>query len=78
MLGKFIVWPAVAVAFLIGLVFAIASREEKILVTVYPTPDNAGRVEYVDGAGTCYTFRPVLTECGDSPPPKEIPAQLKG
>jgi hypothetical protein len=76
MLGSFIEWPVVAVAFMVGLTFALASGQDKIPVTVYPTPENAGRIEYVDRAGTCHTFRPHRTDCGKHPRPKEIPAQL--
>ena len=66
----------VGVAFIVGLTFALASRKEKIPVVVYPTPDNAGQIEYADRAGTCHVFRAVKTQCGKAPPPKEIPAQL--
>ncbi len=73
---SFLVWPVVALAFVVGLTFALASGKERIPVVVYPTPDNAGKVEYADRAGTCHVFRAVKTECGKSPRPKEIPAQL--
>jgi hypothetical protein len=76
-MGKsFIHWPVAAVAFVVGLTFALASRTDKIPVTVFPTPDNAGKIEYVDRAGTCHVFRAQKTECGKNPPPKEIPAQF--
>ena len=76
MLGAFIEWKVVALAFIVGIVFAWTARTEKIAVTVHPTPDNAGKVEYVDRAGVCHTFIPHHTDCGKHPPPKEIPAQF--
>ena len=74
--SSFLVWPVVAIAFVVGLTFALASGKDRIPVVVYPTPDNAGKVEYVDRAGTCHVFKHVEAECGKSPKPKEIPAQL--
>lgn len=76
MLSAFVDWRVVAVAFVVGLVFALASRADPIPVTVHPTPDNAGKVEYVDRAGTCHTFSAKATDCGKHPPPKTIPAQF--
>lgn len=70
-------WDVVAIAFVVGLVFSLASRADKVAVVVHPTPANAGKVEYVDRAGTCHVFRSVATQCGKHPPPHEIPAQLE-
>tara|TARA_B100001057_G_scaffold125561_2_gene124250 strand:- start:2627 stop:2857 length:231 start_codon:yes stop_codon:yes gene_type:complete len=76
MLSAFIEWKVVLLAFAIGLVFIWVSQTEKIPVVVHPTPDNAGRVEYVDRAGVCHTFVPHRTKCRKNPPPREIPAQF--
>ena len=76
MLGAFVEWKVVAIAFVVGIMFAWASGADKIPVIVHPTPDNAGKVEYVDRAGVCHTFVPRSTDCGTHPPPKDIPAQF--
>lgn len=76
MLGAFIDWRVLVVAFVVGTVFAFVSRSDPIPVTVHPTPDNTGKVEYVDRAGVCHTFTHHRTDCGSHPPPTNIPAQF--
>ena len=73
---RFIHFPAFLISLAIGLLFVYLSSPSHNVVFVYPTPENADKVQYKDRAGTCYQFDPIETECpGDTSNIKNIPVQ---
>ena len=52
-------WIALAVGFLIAYVLA----PRPTIVYKYPTPENAGKVMYVDKSGVCYRYKAVEVGC---------------
>lgn len=37
--------------------------EEPKIVIQYPTPENAGKITYIDDAGVCYRYRAQPVSC---------------
>ena len=56
-------WLLFALAFAAGCVFHWLRMGEPTVVTVHPTPDNAGKVVYRDMAGTAYVYRAEEVHC---------------
>ena len=48
---KFINVPVFIVAFIIGIVFVYLADVKNEAIKVYPTPENAGNVQYKDKVG---------------------------
>ena len=76
MIGKYINVPAFIISFLIGIIFVFLASPQNKIVHVYPTPDNADKIEYIDHAKNCYAFRSQKIDCpSDSSVIKTIPIQ---
>lgn len=63
---RFVNFPAFLVSLAIGLVFVYLSAPTHGVIHVYPTPDNANKVQYRDKAGVCFRFDPVATQCPEN------------
>ena len=60
----------------IGLLFAYLSTPTPTIIHVYPTPDNAAEIEYVDKANNCFKFDATEVKCPtDRTTIKNIPIQ---
>ena len=60
----------------IGLLFSYLSAPEPTIIHVYPTPDNAGHMEYIDKANNCFKFDAKEVKCpSDKSLIKNIPIQ---
>ena len=53
---RFINIPWFFISFIVGIVFVNLSSPLVENVYVYPTPDNAGKIEYVDKVGNCFEY----------------------
>jgi hypothetical protein len=74
---KFVNIPIFIVSFFFGMFFMRFSSEDKQRISVYPTPDNCGKIEYVDKSGSCFEFEAIEVNCPSSPDKiKEIPVQV--
>lgn len=62
---KFISISALLASFLFGLFFIYMWGDEQHPVYLYPNPENVYSVVYKDKAGSCYVYKPILTECTD-------------
>ena len=51
------------VSFLIGLFYIHYTKEPPKVVIKYPTPQNVGKVTYVDDAGVCYKYAMSKSSC---------------
>lgn len=71
---KLINWPVLIGSFLLGLIFVHLSSEPNEDILVYPTPNNAGKIQYQDKAGLCYTYKANNINCPKSGA-KTIPIQ---
>lgn len=63
---KSINWTVFIVSFLIGLVFIYVSSSPDEEVYVYPTPENAGTIEYKDKANNCFVYQAKKQACPKS------------
>jgi len=60
----------------VGLLFVYLSTPTPTIIYVYPTPENAGKVEYKDKANNCFVFDAQEITCpSDKSKIKSIPAQ---
>jgi hypothetical protein len=72
----FINIPVFFASFFIGLFLIHLSNNDKEKISVYPTPDNCGKIEYVDRSGNCFEFEAIEVTCSKSLDKiKEIPVQ---
>jgi|UniRef100_A0A6C0LKY8 hypothetical protein len=60
---KYIKLPIFLAAFVIGLLFVYLSAAPTETVLVYPTPENAGKIEYRDKAGNCFSYKANEVTC---------------
>lgn len=47
----------------IGIFVTYVIRREPRIIIKYPTPENAGKITYVDDAGVCYRYKATEVEC---------------
>jgi len=47
----------------IGLLYAYFTVEEREIIIKYPTPFNAGKINYIDENGTCFRYAIEKTTC---------------
>ena len=73
---KYISFKVFLVSLSIGLLFAYLSTPTPTIIHVYPTPDNADTLEYIDKANNCFKFESTEVECpSDKSLIKDIPIQ---
>ena len=60
---KYINFPVFIVSLVRGFIFVYLSAAPTETVLVYPTPENAGKIEYKDKAGTCFSFKAMEVSC---------------
>jgi hypothetical protein len=63
MFFKFISFKIFIISLALGLLFVYLSSPDPTIVYVYPTPDNAGHVEYKDKADNCFQFEANEIQC---------------
>lgn len=56
-------WYAFAIAFAIGMIYIYLREPDLTVFTKFPSPNNAGRVVYVDHVNNCYTYIARETPC---------------
>lgn len=50
-------------ALAVGIFFTFISTPVPEVIIKYPTPNNAGKITYVDDANVCYKYRPEEVKC---------------
>lgn len=70
----YINFPVFVVSLCIGFIFIHLSKVETETIFVYPTPDNAGNIEYKDRVGNCFVYRSRKVNCPKTGV-KNIPVQ---
>lgn len=60
---KYINLQVFLVSLVIGFIFIYLSATPTETVLVYPTPENAGKVEYKDKAGNCFSYKAMEVTC---------------
>jgi hypothetical protein len=76
MLFKFISLKIFLLSLALGLLFVYLSSPDPTIIYVYPTPDNAGHIEYKDKADNCFQFEANEITCpSDTSKLKTIPIQ---
>jgi hypothetical protein len=63
MIFQFISLKYFLISFSIGLLFMCLSNPSNKVIIVYPTPENAGRIDYQDKALNCFQFEAIKTKC---------------
>jgi hypothetical protein len=76
MFFKYISFKVFFISLSIGLLFAYLSSPPPTIIHVYPTPDNAAEMEYIDKANNCFKFDASEVKCpSDQSSIKKIPLQ---
>jgi len=76
MIFQFISLKIFLISMAVGLLFVYLSNPEPTIIYVYPTPDNAGQIEYRDKADNCFKFEAKEVQCpSDKKLIKTIPIQ---
>ena len=76
MFFKYISFKVFLVSLSIGLLFTYLSTPTPTIIHVYPTPDNASYIEYIDKANNCFKFDANEVKCpSDKSLIKSIPIQ---
>ena len=76
MFFKYISFKIFLISLSLGLLFAYLSAPEPTIIHVYPTPDNAATMEYIDKANNCFKFVATEVKCpSDRSLIKNIPIQ---
>jgi len=65
------------VSFGIGVLIVYMLRKEPRIVIKYPTPENAGKVKYVDDVGVCYKYTAKEVPCPTDRSAKTIEVQTQ-
>ncbi|MAV56950.1 MAG: hypothetical protein CMI79_05430 [Candidatus Pelagibacter sp.] len=60
---KYINTHVFLISLVVGALFIYVSAEPTETVLVYPTPENAGKYEYVDKSGNCYRYHAEKMPC---------------
>ena len=60
---KYINIPVFLISLILGFIFIHISAEPTETVFVYPTPENAGSLEYIDKANNCFVYKSTQVKC---------------
>ena len=63
MIMDYISMPIFLVSFAIGIFFVYIWGADIKTVVVYPTPENAGKIQYQDRANHCFKYKTVEVDC---------------
>jgi hypothetical protein len=55
--------PIFILSLSIGIFFVYITDTPKDIIYVYPTPENADKVQYKDRTGNCFKYEAVKTKC---------------
>ena len=62
-ISKYISIPTFLISVVIGFVLIYIFENEQKVIVVYPTPENAGQIQYQDKAGNCYKYNANEATC---------------
>jgi len=74
MLNDYISLPVFLISLAIGLFYVYIMGPEMKKIYVYPTPENVGKIQYIDKANNCFQFESKKVECSNGAVP--IPIQI--
>jgi hypothetical protein len=63
MWSDYISLPVFLISLAVGLFYVYIMGPEMKRIYVYPTPENVGKVQYVDKANNCFAFESKLVKC---------------
>ena len=73
---KFISLPIFIVSLAVGLFLTYITAPDPKIIYVYPTPENVDKIQYVDKANNCYSFKANEVKCpSDNNKISQIPIQ---
>ena len=62
-LNKFISLPVFLISLAVGIFFVYANGTDLKHIHIYPTPENAGKIQYKDDADNCFVYEAIETKC---------------
>jgi len=63
MLNDYISFPVFLISLAIGLFYVYIIGPEMKKIYVYPTPENVGKIQYIDKAKNCFQFESKQVKC---------------
>jgi hypothetical protein len=76
MFAKYLSFKVFIASLALGLLFAYLSSPPPTIIHVYPTPENADKMEYIDKANNCFKYRALEVKCpADRSSIKTVPVQ---
>ena len=63
MLSQYISFKVFVLSFIVGLIFLYLLGPQTKTIIVFPTPDNMGKIQYKDKAGTCFHYNAKNVSC---------------
>ena len=60
-------YPLMYLSFAVGVLYVYFSEPDMKTLVKYPTPDNAGKITYMDTARTCYQYITKERPCPKNP-----------
>lgn len=76
MIFNYISFKVFTLSFIIGLIFTYILGPATKTIIVFPTPENSGKIQYKDKAGTCFHYKSKEVSCPtDKAKISEIPIQ---
>lgn len=62
-ISRYINFPVFIISFAFGMFAVYITMPETRKIMVYPSPDNAGIIQYKDKAGNCFHFKENKVQC---------------
>jgi len=63
MIFDYISMPVFVISFCIGIFFVYVTGQDQKTIYVYPNPENAMKIQYIDKADNCFAFEGKEVKC---------------
>jgi hypothetical protein len=63
MIFDYISMPVFVISFCVGIFFVYVTGQDQKIIYVYPNPENAMKIQYIDKADNCFAFKGEEVKC---------------